>query len=476
MNEQGNVANEVETEQIIYETGVSDLERSCLSSFVQLRGSIPLFWTQESASMTPKPPISLKFRDSFYKATSRHFDDLIGRYGFPIVILNLVKQMEKTKRESILLEELDCALNYLCQFLEKKESILHIKFDMARESKKKVNVLETLELLIRSKMNEIEPFCMQAHGVISCIQQGIVRTNCVDCLDRTNAAQFVIGKIALEMQLKKLRIIDEDAELNSECEAVILLTRMFHDHGDTIALQYGGSNLVNTVESYRNTEQSNYLYWSSHSRDLINTIKRFYSNSFTDGEKQDAINVFLGIYRPANKLHLWELSNDFSLHNNSQDYEDVKEWKVAKAPEFNLSKVTFDKKLFWMEIYKENKMTSFKTFFPFYILNTPRLSLSQTALTKKSIETEQIPSSLSSFDDEDWENCYDFLFEDKSKEYEKYMMQFEECWQANEVKADHEGHEQHEPIVSQRDYEIYVKQVEEKNVNYYQRWIRNKIK
>lgn len=33
-------------------------------------------------------------------------------------------------------------------------------------------------------------------------QCGVVRTNCVDCLDRTNTAQFAIGKAALAMQVQ----------------------------------------------------------------------------------------------------------------------------------------------------------------------------------------------------------------------------------------------------------------------------------
>jgi hypothetical protein len=32
-------------------------------------------------------------------------------------------------------------------------------------------------------------------------QNGIVRTNCIDCLDRTNAAQLIIGKCALGHQV-----------------------------------------------------------------------------------------------------------------------------------------------------------------------------------------------------------------------------------------------------------------------------------
>lgn len=32
-------------------------------------------------------------------------------------------------------------------------------------------------------------------------QKGIVRTNCVDCLDRTNTAMYVIGKCAMAHQV-----------------------------------------------------------------------------------------------------------------------------------------------------------------------------------------------------------------------------------------------------------------------------------
>lgn len=38
-------------------------------------------------------------------------------------------------------------------------------------------------------------------------QNGILRVNCVDCLDRTNTAMFVIGKCALAYQLYALGVI-----------------------------------------------------------------------------------------------------------------------------------------------------------------------------------------------------------------------------------------------------------------------------
>ena len=34
------------------------------------------------------------------------------------------------------------------------------------------------------------------------LQNGVVRVNCVDCLDRTNTAMYVIGKCALTHQVE----------------------------------------------------------------------------------------------------------------------------------------------------------------------------------------------------------------------------------------------------------------------------------
>jgi hypothetical protein len=64
------------------------------------------------------------------------------------------------------------------------------------------------------------------------LQNGICRTNCVDCLDRTNAAQFVFGKRALGHQLYVLGIVDTP-NLAFDSDAVTMLTQMYHDHGDS---------------------------------------------------------------------------------------------------------------------------------------------------------------------------------------------------------------------------------------------------
>lgn len=85
----------------------------------------------------------------------------------------------------------------------------------------------------------------------------------------------------------------------------------FHDHGDTIAIQYGGSHLVNTMETYRKINQ-----WSSQSRDMVESFKRYYNNSFLDRQRQEAYNLFLGNYIfDQEQPMLWDLSTDYYLHH-----------------------------------------------------------------------------------------------------------------------------------------------------------------
>lgn len=64
VNQKGHVANDVETEQIVIDGTITPLllSKSKWTSFVQHRGSIPLFWTQDlNASMGGmKPPIERK--------------------------------------------------------------------------------------------------------------------------------------------------------------------------------------------------------------------------------------------------------------------------------------------------------------------------------------------------------------------------------------------------------------------------------
>ncbi|EKX41961.1 hypothetical protein GUITHDRAFT_112093 [Guillardia theta CCMP2712] len=107
----GFVANEVETEQIVCEQGFTS--RLSCSSYVQVRGSVPLFWSQVTDAMVPKPDIELHRFDCMYHATAAHFSSLLERYGRPVHAVDLVKQTEKKPRETKLGDELANAIRVL---------------------------------------------------------------------------------------------------------------------------------------------------------------------------------------------------------------------------------------------------------------------------------------------------------------------------------------------------------------------------
>ena len=67
-NFEGDVANEVETEQIVFDAAVSSFARGNYTSFVQMRGSIPAHWSQDVSKMVPKPPIGLDLADPYAEA------------------------------------------------------------------------------------------------------------------------------------------------------------------------------------------------------------------------------------------------------------------------------------------------------------------------------------------------------------------------------------------------------------------------
>ena len=50
-------------------------------------------------------------------------------------------------------------------------------------------------------------------------QTGVLRVNCVDCLDRTNTAQFIAGKCALGYQLYAMGVLSEPS-LPFDCDTI----------------------------------------------------------------------------------------------------------------------------------------------------------------------------------------------------------------------------------------------------------------
>ncbi|PGH36007.1 mannosyl-oligosaccharide alpha-1,2-mannosidase [[Emmonsia] crescens] len=391
-NDLGYVANDVETEQIVSEMlttsfhspGPKLYANPQYTSYVQHRGSIPLYWTQDSTGVSPKPDIELNLVDPFYSAAALHFNNLFERYGAPVYVLNLIKARERVPRESKLLTEFTNAITYLNQFLPEDKKILYKAWDMSRASKSRdQDVIGTLDDIAEDIIPKTGFFRNGEDAESGLrLQNGIARTNCIDCLDRTNAAQFVIGKRALGYQLHALGIIDE-ASVEYDTDAMNLFTSMWHHHGDTIAVQYGGSHLVNTMATYRKINQ-----WTGHSRDMVESFKRYYNNSFLDAQRQEAYNLFLGNYIfSQGQPMLWELVTDYYLHHSdprirsnnynyihwfNPEYLKPQETSSAVVPQGVQKPQVINYDDYWLEYYRPLAVSSFSKIFSNKMKSTMR--------------------------------------------------------------------------------------------------------
>ncbi|KAK8509151.1 hypothetical protein V6N13_062205 [Hibiscus sabdariffa] len=360
VNEKGRVANDVETEQIVFED-VPDGLPAEITSIVQNRGSIPLFWSQETSRLNLKPDIILSKKDKNFEATRLHFENLVKRYGNPIIILNLIKTQEKKPRESILRQEFANAIDVINKDLSEENRLRFLHWDLHKHSRSKA----TNVLLLLSK---VAAYALMLTGFFYCrvtstlrpeefmswpsfenvngidmspqryrnnvtddtyrlerncseynngtngnhslkppsFQSGVLRTNCIDCLDRTNVAQYAYGLAALGHQLHAIGIRDTPKiDLNDPLADNLM--GFYERMGDTLAHQYGGSAAHNKIFSERRGQ------WraATQSQEFFRTLQRYYSNAYMDAEKQDAINVFLGYFQPqAGKPALWELGSD----------------------------------------------------------------------------------------------------------------------------------------------------------------------
>eukprot|EP01031_Cornospumella_fuschlensis_P036475 gene36475-44250_t len=111
-----------------------------------------------------------------------------------------------------------------------------------------------------------------------------------------------------------------------------MLMEMYGEMADKIALQYGGSEAHRKVITGKGAEGAGGAGAGAggatagggggskggggKQSELLTSIKRYYSNAFTDMVKQDAMNVFLGCFVPSqSNIPLWDLESDYHLHN-----------------------------------------------------------------------------------------------------------------------------------------------------------------
>ncbi|XP_043790468.1 phosphatidylinositide phosphatase SAC2 isoform X2 [Apis laboriosa] len=270
VDDEGKCANYVETEQLVW-------YHDHQVSFVQVRGSVPVYWSQPGYKYKPPPHIDRDEAET-QLAFEKHFTEELGLYG-PVCIVNLVEQ---TGKEKIIWEAYsNHVLNY------NNPNITYTTFDFHEYCRgmhfENVSILVSELATVLTDMG----YCWRDKQGTICMQKGVFRVNCIDCLDRTNVVQTALGKAVMEMQFSKLGLIPPDGTLPTNIRQTFQL--LWANNGDIISKQYAGTNALKG--DYTRTGERKF---TGLMKDGVNSANRYYLNRFKDVYRQATIDMMLG--------------------------------------------------------------------------------------------------------------------------------------------------------------------------------------
>ncbi|VDK73880.1 unnamed protein product [Litomosoides sigmodontis] len=272
IDEDGHVANFVETEVVL------TIFDHCLS-FVQIRGSVPVFWIQQGYRYRPPLVISRTFNDS-YPAFNKHVTKMIETYGSPLTIVNLVEQRGR---------EMQLAVSFLQHVLHmNSRDVAYFTYDFHFRCRGlRFHKVAELVSALTEQISSIGFCWVDKCGEVVRQQQGVIRTNCVDCLDRTNVVQCAISQALCLVQAQKLGIVGPQTD--APLELIQALQTMWADNGDAISRQYAGTDALKG--DITRSGQRNLVGMV---KDGYNSASRYYVSHMRDAQRQLAVDAVLG--------------------------------------------------------------------------------------------------------------------------------------------------------------------------------------
>ncbi|KAK2582571.1 hypothetical protein KPH14_004860 [Odynerus spinipes] len=263
-NDDGHVANFVETEQAIY------LDNE-ITSYVQTRGSVPLFWEQPGIQVgSHKVKISRGFEAS-KPAFDRHLTMIKQRYGQQVIVNLLGSSLIGSKEGEAMLSQLFQTHHNMSEH----KDVPHILFDYHQECRGgNMKNLSKLKAKVEKYLESFSLFYAAGKNVIL-EQTGTIRTNCLDCLDRTNCVQTFFALELLAKQLSLLKLLEKQ-QMVSRFEEVF--RQMWINNGNEVSKIYAGTGAIQG---------------SSKLLDGARSAARTIQNNLLDSSKQEAIDILL---------------------------------------------------------------------------------------------------------------------------------------------------------------------------------------
>ncbi|WVQ86222.1 hypothetical protein IAT38_008390 [Cryptococcus sp. DSM 104549] len=312
LNSLGNVSNFNETEQIVlfdpaseqgeYRRGrVDGRERL---SFVQTRGSVPLFWAEVN-NLRYKPDLQIMDYTETPKALKAHLDSMITTYGHTYLV-NLVNQKGHEQPVKEAFEKYMSLVSSTDPLIAEKAH--YVYFDFHHECKglrfDRISVLVDRLAPALSEMgwfHSVNPHSSTsttaaagapgAGVAVLAKQQGVVRSNCMDCLDRTNVAQAALGRWVLNQQLRGAGVLSVKEGVEDHEEFMAIFREVWADHGDTVSRAYAGTGALKSDYTRTGKRSKEGLL-----QDGVKSVVRYIRNNFFDGDRQDSFDIITGAW------------------------------------------------------------------------------------------------------------------------------------------------------------------------------------
>ncbi|KAJ1308885.1 hypothetical protein OPQ81_004572 [Rhizoctonia solani] len=292
VDDDGNVANFVETETIFATNDVS-------WSYVQIRGSIPLFWEQQGLQIGGQRIQITRAQGASQPAFERHFAQLIEEYE-TVHIINLLGTKEN---ETALTAAYTAHLQTLRASGNSEVGMSNLDFHgvvrmMGHDAVP--TTLKSLEGVQNGLHNYGFTTVEHASNAVIAPQVGVFRTNCLDCLDRTNFIQDIISKLNLEHYLRTVH-----REWVSSGSLWSFHRELWAENGDALSRIYAGTGALNT--SFTRTGKRTFAGLLA---DATKSVARSYINNFQDKGKQAAIDLLLGNMNTQRQVTIFDPIHD----------------------------------------------------------------------------------------------------------------------------------------------------------------------
>lgn len=283
----GNVSNFNETEQILLldppgHASADHVEGKIKFSYVQTRGSVPAYWAEVN-NLRYKPMLRVMDLSETSQSFDNHFATQVAIYGDQYLV-NLVNSKGYELPVKNAYEKLVAASG---------NSHLHYTyFDFHKEcSKMRWDRIQILIDRLGDGLLKQGYFQIQDPAHVVRTQTSVVRTNCMDCLDRTNVVQSALARWVLTKQLQAAGVLAEGENVKDFSNFEFLFRNVWADNADVVSKAYSGTGALKTdfTRTGKRSKEGALM-------DLSNSIIRYIKNNYFDGPRQDAYDLFLGRY------------------------------------------------------------------------------------------------------------------------------------------------------------------------------------